>query len=258
MNMKDKLKDLIQSKYFIPILCCIPLAALALAIVFPILWYLFLGELSFMLLDLIKLHWRALLAIPGVILGFFAVIRYVLPVVIYFFGRIGMYISLWILCLKKGYELKLCRAPFASLTGVHEKPDFTVTTTKEKIAVHMVDVVFRFRRVVLFSADGGYHVIPTTSTGATLVGAALGSVFSDEPVELTNQKKVLLNIVMANKRQIPDFSADKKMRHIVMMQTNPVDARFDTGTENYEICSGTKVGSATFYYLKRFKKELKK
>jgi len=255
--MKDKLKDLIHSKYFIPILCCIPLALVVLSALLVLMWYVFLAEAFIWTVGFVKLYWRTMLAIPGVILGFFAVIRYVLPVVIYFFGRIGMYISLWVLCLKKGYRLKLCRAPFASLAGVHEKPDFTVTTTKEIMAVHIVDFVFRFRRVVLFSADGEYHVIPTTSTGATLVGAALGSVFSDEPVELTNQKRVLLNIVMSKKRQIPDFSADRKMRHIVMMQTNPVDARFDSGTENYEISSGTKVGSAEFYYLKRLKKELK-
>ena len=225
--MKEKLKDLIHSKYFIPILCCIPLAALVLAIVFPILWYLFLGELTFVLLGLIKLHWRAFLAIPGVIFGFFAVLRYVIPIVIFFFSKISTYLSLWRFCIRNGYQLKITRMPFCSLFGVKEQPDLCITTEKGVYCIHFIDIVFRFRRVILFDGEGRYHITPTTATGATLVGAALGSVFSDEPVELTNQKKVLLNIASARKGKIPDFSGDKKRRHIIMLRTNPVDARYD-------------------------------
>ena len=258
LNMKEKLKDLIHSKYFIPILCCIPLALVVLSALLVLMWYAFLAEAFIWTVGVVKLYWRTMLALPGLVLGFFAFLRYVIPVLTYIISRPLMYLSLWSVCKKCACRMKITRMPFASLSGVKERADIVITTPTEKLCLHMVDVVFRFRRVVIFHKEGHYLITPTIATGATLVGAAMGSVFSDEPVELTNQKKVMLDILTTKKRTLPDFSRDKECRHFLILQTNPVDARFDTGLENHEICSGTKVGMTEFYYLKRFKREMLK
>ena len=207
------------------------------------------------------LYWRTLLILACIILSFFIAIRYVIPILTFVLCRIWAYISLFFVCLKHRYKFKLLRIPFASLGGVKDKADILITKGEDTYKIHFIDIIFSYRRVLLFE-DGCRYVITPAYPGKPSRfggdGTNVGGAYRGRRTMVLRSSGYYIDDNVEVDRPLPDFAKYTEAQHILMLQSVPVNAISKQRKDSVTLTSDVEIGSAKFYFVKGFKRFLKR
>lgn len=186
---------------------------------------------------------------------------FILPILCFVLRRLYVYISLLFICLKRGYKYELLRSPFSSLLGIKEKADIQITKGDNTYKIHFIDIIFRYRRVLLFT-DGCKYVITPACPGKPRRfggdGTNVGGAFRGRRTMILRSAGYYIDDNVEIDRPLPDFSKDADSKHILMLQSVPVDTISKNGKDSITLTSDVEIGEATFYFTAGFKKFLKR
>lgn len=245
------LKKLLQSKAFYVSLLIIVIGALIIGITWPLLplalVYLFstIGAIfsNFLLLKILAIA-------TAIIFGFLLFLYFGIPFIIYFLRRLSIYFSLFMLCLRKKYKLKIRRFPFASLFAkIKEKEDIAVVTPETTYCIHFVDILIKFRRQLTIIENNKYCITKVVPDKLSRQGTGIfeGNVTSRYVHTLSSH-----SLEDGKLKDLPTFSLEDGVTHIVMAIPNPVAVNISKNNRTEKLYNGTNCGNFEYYSLKSF------
>lgn len=107
--------------------------------------------------DGLKVIFGPIIVIGGFVL-FVIFVNQIVPMLCFFISKPLTYLSIWFICLEKGYSCRLHRIPLASLGGVIEKSDIEIQTKNKTLHIHFIDIPFPYLRVFLLVNDREYRM----------------------------------------------------------------------------------------------------
>ena len=247
-----------NAKKIILILACVILALVVIAFfvpqVFPLLGMALKRVLQVFSIVFIE-RWFVWLIILGVFVAVFSFIYFVVPILKFFFGRCFAYTSIKRICKRQKLAVSFPRRIFSSLKGPSEKEDIQIVLDDETYYIHFVDVLFGFRRELLFTKEKQYYIARTNPSKWSAYGATLidgksyfdlsAKVISDHATNSSKQKS------------IPPFLEAGK--HIAVVHSVPSEVYILDGSKAEPAYNGSVIGEDLAYYtvsgLKKLLKE---
>ncbi len=199
----------------------------------------------------------------GIIAGILAVgvVAYfwLVPMLIYVFKKLYVYISLAWICMIKKYKFRMKRVPFASLGKLSESGDLTITTDEGTLHLHFLDVVFAYRRALTVPGPHEYVITPVTTghvskAGGGAAGTHMGG--GRRAVLRVTDHKILGN--SDHSKAFPHVESRDGEKHLLILQSMPIQCTVLRGGVSAPLGSGDTVGAFTFYRVGQLKKGLKK
>lgn len=239
------------------ILACVLLAlgviALLVPQVFPLLGMALKRVLQVFSIVFLE-RWFVWLMILAIFAAVFSFIYFVLPVLKFFFGRFFAYLSLKRICKRQNFAISFPRKIFSSLKGPSEKEDIRIRFHGETYCVHFVDVLFGFRRELLFINEKQYCIARTNPSKWSAYGATLidGKSYFDLSAKVVSKHATS----SGKQRKLPDFSEQGK--HIVIVHSVPSEVYILHGSKAESAYNGSFIGNGVVYYtVSGLKKHLK-
>ncbi len=180
--------------------------------------------------------------------AFVTIVIFFFWVIFYIIQRIALYVSFIRICLFREYKLRLTRFPFASLFGMSEKGDISVSSYEGILVFHFLDILRPLSKALTIPNDREYVITPIQQT--------------KQPKTRNNGAPVLNGSgLVKNKDKIKSFPKvenKNKVKHILIIQTVPTHARLMKGGEAVTIGNGERIANMTYYSIAHIKKGLKK
>ncbi len=187
---------------------------------------------------------------------FFVAWFFVLPVVLFVFRRMRCYFSLFFVCRKSGFKMKLKRLPFRSLFGPDSGGDIEITGSGESFALHFIDVVFRAHRGFNLISDKEYSIIKRAPSHGIWGGGFNRGKFLF-PIAVSYSSMPISYTV----RSFPEFDTQNS-KHIIIVHPTPNHCVFTDRSAGEEgtrpVYNGYSIGNVTYYSIHGFLKFLKR
>ena len=253
------MKKLLKSKLFISIAIAFIFIFLAFLFLYMILGNDLFGGTAEIISKILatQIQWYILGIIVALAILALLVV-FVLPFSAYVLSKLFTYLSVWLVCLKEKHQLKLSRAPFASICGIKEQADLTIKTQDYKISVHFIDVPFGLKKQ-LTVVDKNNYIISSTYPGS------VKRIGGGPPTYQTGGKTIAFvgrerdsSIVGEKQKSIPNFATNcENEYHYIVICPGYVNAKVIVGNGSEDINAETDVGSLTVCKVKTLKKRLK-
>lgn len=186
----------------------------------------------------------------------FAAWFFVLPVILFAFRRIRCYLSLFFICRKNGFKMKLRRLPFSSLFGPNSGGDIEIIGSGESFSLHFIDVVFRAHRGFNLISDKEYSITKRAPSHGIWGGGLNGARFLF-PIAISYSSMPISYTV----RSFPEFDTQKS-KHIIIVHPTPNHCVFTDRSAGEDgtrpIYNGYSIGNITYYGINGFLKFLKR
>ena len=174
------------------------------------------------------------------------------PLLIYLFElicKMFLYLSLWLVCIKKHHKFKLQRPMFAFLFGVKEVADVQIHTSDGIFWVHFLNVPFGLGKCVTFINEYEYCITSTRANQVKRVGTRLGqSVAFNTGEETVKNGKI---------HKIPTVASENIGYHIFVTIPGIVKVKKVSENEIVDASAETRVGNVIICSIKTLKKRLK-
>lgn len=203
--------------------------------------------------------WRFLVIVLSVPVALMLFIVFVFPVIAYFLKRIYAYLSIMFICLIRNYKMKLLRIPFSSIKRLSAKGDVSVATEEGILYLHFLDIVYPRKRALTIPNESEYVITPIVKGKLSREGSAGGGPRMNG--DRTIVFRVTGHTLQENSdriRKLPAVQETTGEKHILVIQSMPVEATVNVNGTNLPLSSGQKIGSLTIYSFKQLKKGLKK
>lgn len=206
------------------------------------------------------IHWILLIILAGIVLLAVSIpiLENVIPPILFFFGRLGTYLSLWWICVRRRYSFRICRAPFRSLKGIDENPDIRITLPDMTFFLHFADMPLSLTKVLVLLNDHEYRIYSTTagklnregggSPGANMSGQRL-RIFRGGERELNNQVYHVF--------ELPTFPNRNPEYHFLVVSPAHAKAKYMNGKQMLDISAEIPVGNLIACRIKTMKKRLR-
>lgn len=185
---------------------------------------------------------------PIIVIGGFVLlvifVNQILPMLCFFISKPLTYLSIWFICLKKGYSCRLNRIPLASLGGVIEKSDIEIQTKDKTLHIHFIDIPFPFLRIFLLVNDREYRM--HNSDPGHLRG--FGGFISPNNREMNPKKYTIYSI--------PEFPKSETECHYLVISPSYANAFFIGDRVMQSVIGECTSGNVTVCKLKVLKKRL--
>lgn len=209
---------------------------------------------SLMTIDPLNLAFVLGAILLAVILAF-----WLIPILIYVFKKLCIYVSLRCICLSRKHKFKALRMPFASLKCVSPKGDIRITTDEGDIYLHFLDIVFTTRRALTILDDRSYSVTRTGRGPASHLGRGHINGYS-VPYGKTwivhAEHQELVGGTDKIKHIEPIETKDGEV-HLLIIQSVPVESRALVDGALKPLVSGQSFGTLRFFSIKMLKQALK-
>lgn len=176
------------------------------------------------------LKWGAI-----ILLGCFAfvflvwtIVDVVIPLLLFFVGRPLKYLTIWYICLKKGYSCRFCRAPFVSLKGVEARADIEIEMEGKTLCLHFVDIPLPVLKMFLLLNDREYRL------HLAIPGDLEGFGLRRGPRKIDHKHYSAYSI--------PEFPPRDKEYHCLVLDHSYADAYFMKGPIMHSITGECIVG----------------
>ncbi len=208
--------------------------------------------------------WSSVGVVLAILLAVVLFIIFIWPWIAFTLKRIYVYVSFAGLCVRRKYRLRMVRAPFASLLKMNTHGDITISTVDGVLHLHFLDIVYPRKRMLTFPSEGEYVITPVAQGKILREGVANPVPVAGSQLQAGHRRiiwRASEYSVQRNKDQVkklPTVSEQAGERHIIVMQTLPVDVRLiQAGGGKISVTNGTSVGNFTFCTVRHVKKGLK-
>ncbi len=199
----------------------------------------------------------------GIVVGILAacVVAYLwlIPILIYFFKKAYVYMSLACICLFRKYKFRMRRIPFASLGGLRDRADITVTTSEGTLHIHFLDFIVSHRRALTIPDAETYVITPTTVGKVSKLGGSAPGTKMNRSFRGSAVLRVTGHTLSDRDRSrpLPAPSGELTEHHILLVPSMPVEARVHQDGVLIPLSGGVRVGAMTYYSVDQLKKGLK-
>ena len=202
------------------------------------------------------LVFRTFALIGAAITVFLLIWFFFLPILLFAFRRIRCYISIFAVCRKNKFNIRLKRFPFASLIGIRPLGDIEIKATYDTYSVHFIDIVFRAHRGFTLISDEEYS-ISTRRAQLGLWGGGFVRRGFNFPLTTAYSSMETASTVYT----FPTFDSQNS-KHIIIVNPTPNHCVYvdRTAGENgtRAIYNGYSIGNVTYYSIHGFLKFLKR
>lgn len=230
--MLDKIKSFFTSKKFVTFLLCLPFLCLIIIITWPFPAILFVDPILHLLL-FISLYWKTLISVLALSSAVVLFILYLWPIVKLLLHKIYIYISLYRVCRKNKYTLKIIRSPFASFNGLLNIEDIKIKTSKDTYCIHFVDIISPAKKIIDVSN-------------------------SQYSITYKEAKKKSKKVKEPKIFDIPEFPSDTVNTHVFFVPSSSAEVRIIRNNNREVLANGGKLNSMLFFYANAFIRMLKR
>jgi len=205
------------------------------------------------------IHWVLLSVLAGVVLLSLSIpiVENIIPPILFFFGRIATYISLWWICVRRRYKFRICRAPFRSLKGVEAKPDIQITLPDMTFFLHFADMPLSLTKVLVLLSDREYRIYATTTGKLNREGGgAPGANMSGQRLRIFRGGERELNDQVYHSFELPAFPKKNPEYHFFVVSPGLAKAKYMNGKQALDISAEIPVGNLIACRIKTMKKRL--
>ncbi len=245
-------------------LCCLVGVGILALLTWPLPLMLF-GDLFAWLIGFFShtIFWSSVGVVLAILLAVVLFILFVWPWVTFVVKRIGAYISLAFLCAGRKYKLRMVRVPFASLQKMNTNGDITISTADGVLHLHFLDIVYPRKRMLTFPIESEYVITPVAQGKIIREGVGNPAPVAGSQLQ-SGHRRVIWRAsgysVQKNKdraKKLPTVAEQTGERHIIVVQTLPVDANLIRDAGKVPVTNGTSVGKFMFCTVRHLKKGLK-
>ena len=201
---------------------------------------------------------------PIVLLGSILLFTFVMPILGYVLGKIYLYLSLAFTCLVCGYRVRLTRLPFVSLGGVKTRADIVITAKSGTLHLHMLDIVFPFRRSFAANQSGEYSLSPFIpyrvkrlqgQSGYMMIKSGRAPIINPAKIFVTTEG--MATDGRGKTKKLPEIAPRSGEKHILLLPFLPAHATYTDGRTTVSLGSGLKIGDMIFYTAKQLRRGLR-
>ncbi len=203
--------------------------------------------------------WMTMGIAVGILAACVVAYFWLIPILIYFFKKVYVYMSLAFICLFKKYKFRMRRIPFASLGKLSENGDISITTDEGIMHLHFLDIIFSYRRALTVPNEKEYVITPVTTGRVSKEGGAAAGT------HMGGGRRSVLRVtghsIQENRdhcKAFPTIQERDGEKHFVILQSMPIQATILRSDVSVSLGSGQTVGRFTFYRIGQLKKGLKK
>ena len=203
-------------------------------------------------------HWVVLIFLAGLV-GIFliiAIITIVLPLVLFFLGKLWTLITLRAICAKNKFSYKVKGSIFASRNESNKHANIEIKMKDKTLHVHFVDIPLSLMNVVVFANDREYRIFSTTRGKVAKLGggAAVNMTAQRAAVFQETQRNISENY---KSQEIPEFAPKNPHFHIFVIDPGFVRVKYMRGNELVDISAEVSVGNIIVCKTQTLKKRLK-
>ena len=205
-------------------------------------------------------HWILLIIVAGIALLAVSVpiLETIIPPILFFFGRLGTYLSLWWICVRHRYSFRICRAPFRSLKGIDENSDIRITLPNMTFFLHFADVPLSLTKVMVLLNDHEYRVYSTTTGKLKREGGKVpGANMSGQRLIIFRGGERELNDQVYLSFELPTFPKKNPEYHFFVVCPSLAKAKYINGKQMLDISAEIPVGNLIACRIKTIKKRLR-
>ena len=200
-------------------------------------------------------RWREWLIIIALFVAIFLIIFFIAPVLKFFFGRLGICISLGMLSTRKNIRVKNIQHVLCLTKAFDAKKCIEITTPDQVYNIHFLSIIFSSRRAVFFDSSKYFIAFASPSKlsayGATLVD---GESWFDLSAKVISGHS--LDTIRG--KSLPCFNPNSAVKHIVIVHSKTTDIYIVRCSKTERAYNGSRTESGLYYYnYSSLKKHLK-